>query len=296
MKTQYFILISILFFVGCESKENLADAYGNFETVEVNISPVIPGKIIYLNLEEGNTVSKNQLLAIVDTTSLFINKNGLKAKKEAILSKLPTITSQVNVIDAQIKVLEKEKTRVEKLIEGNAATTKQLDDINGQIQVMNQQKNATLSQRASISKEAEAINFQVESLSDKIEQSKIYAPLNGTVLLKAVEFGEVINPGKVLAKIAKTDVLNLRVYFSGDQLNKFKIGDDVSIEFDKTKTENSKTKGKIIWVADKAEFTPKIIQTKKERVNLVYAAKIEVPNNGELKIGMPGEVFFSAND
>lgn len=293
MKTQFILMLSLLALWGCNNTESQADAYGNFEAIEVNLSPTMPGKLIYLNLNEGEVLKENQLVALVDTSALYINKNGLRAKKEAVLTKLSVVNSQVLVFDEQVNVLTKERNRVKKLIEGNAATSKQLDDINGQIKIIEQQKNATLSQLNGIRKEANAIDFQVDAINEQIKQCKVFAPIEGSVLLKAAEQGEVVNPGKILGKIANTDKLILRVYFSGDQLNNFKIGDNVSVKYDDSKTENTTTEGKIIWVADKAEFTPKIIQTKSERVNLVYAAKIEVENNGELKIGMPGEVYLT---
>lgn len=293
MKTQFILMLSLLALWGCNNTESQADAYGNFEAIEVNLSPTMPGKLIYLNLNEGEVLKENQLVSLVDTSALYINKNGLRAKKEAVLTKLSVVNSQVLVFDEQVNVLTKERNRVKKLIEGNAATSKQLDDINGQIKIIEQQKNATLSQLNGIRKEANAIDFQVDAINEQIKQCKVFAPIEGSVLLKAAEQGEVVNPGKILGKIANTDKLILRVYFSGDQLNNFKIGDNVSVKYDDSKTENTTTEGKIIWVADKAEFTPKIIQTKSERVNLVYAAKIEVENNGELKIGMPGEVYLT---
>lgn len=294
MKTQSILIVLLLALWGCSNTENKADAYGNFEAIEVNLSPTMPGKLIYLNLNEGEVLKENQLVAVVDTSALYINKNGLRAKQEAILTKLPVVNSQVLVFEEQVNVLTKERNRVKKLIAGNAATSKQLDDINGQIKIIEQQKNATLSQLNGIKKEANAIDFQVDAINEQINQCKVFAPIEGSVLLKAAEQGEVVNPGKVLGKIANTGKLILRVYFSGDQLNNFKIGDNVSVKYDDSKTENTTTEGKIIWVADKAEFTPKIIQTKSERVNLVYAAKIEVENKGQLKIGMPGEVYLTS--
>jgi HlyD family secretion protein len=137
-----------------------------------------------------------------------------------------------------------------------------------------------------------AMQVQIEQVQEAITKCRIKNPVDGTVLVKFAEKGEVAAPGKPLYKIADLSTMKLKVYISGDQLPQIKIGQEVEVQIDKTKKENTRLNGKISWISSTAEFTPKTIQTKDERVNLVYAVKILVPNDGSIKIGMPGEVNF----
>jgi len=228
----------------------------------------------------------------VDTTDLFLKKQQLQAQKEAVSSKISNITAQIDVLKQQKQNLEIDKDRIVKMNKDGAATKKQLDDVIGAIDVINKQINSIQTQNKSVFNEITGIEKQVEQISTSIQKSYIRDETSGTVLVKYAEQGEITAFGKPLYKIANLNEMILKVYVSGDQLPKIKIGAKCEVMVDLNQTENKKYEGIISWVADNAEFTPKIIQTKKERVNLVYAVKVLVKNDNSLKIGMPGEVNF----
>lgn len=289
------LILSVLVIVlasSCKNEDTLADAYGNFEAVETIISAESNGKLLEFELSEGDVLDVDTRLGYIDTVQLHFQKLQLKSKKSVVEANFRSVLSQVAVIDEQIITLEKEKTRVENLIKGKAATQKQLDDIVGQLNVFERQKESVRSKNSSLFAEIDAVNNNIALLDDQISRAIIVNPIQGTVLEKYVEQFELVNAGKPLYKIANLDEMILRAYVSGDQLDDITIGQVVNVEIDKNKTENHKYEGTIIWVATEAEFTPKVIQTKEERVNLVYAVKINVVNDGKLKIGMPGEVVF----
>ncbi len=278
--------------VSCNSKSDKADAYGNFEAEETVISAEVNGKLLEFNLDEGNELKAGDKIGQIDTVQLYYQKRQLQSKKAAIEANFSSIVSQVAVIDEQITSLGKEKARVEKLLESKAATQKQLDDINGQLNVLNKQKNSVKSQNSALFAEIDAVNQNIAQLDDMLRRAQIINPVNGIVLEKYTEQFELVNPGKPLYKIADLSEIILRAYVSGAQLDDIKIGQIVKVEIDKDESENYSYEGKIAWIASESEFTPKVIQTKEERVNLVYAIKIRVVNDGKIKIGMPGEVRF----
>jgi len=289
------LITSVLVIVlasSCKNEDAIADAYGNFEAVETIISAESNGKLMEFELSEGDILDVYKRLGDIDTIKLHYQKLQLKSKKSAIEANFKSILSQVAVVEEQIITLEKEKTRVENLIKGKAATQKQLDDIVGQLNVFERQKESVRSKNASLFAEIDAVNNNIALLNDQISRAIIVNPVQGTVLEKYVEQFELVNAGKPLYKMANLDEMILRAYVSGDQLDDITIGQVVNVEIDKNKTENHKYEGTIVWVATEAEFTPKVIQTKEERVNLVYAVKIKVVNDGKIKIGMPGEVRF----
>ncbi len=294
MKTKTFFAIFILAIAlaSCNNKSEKADAYGNFEADETVISAEVNGKLLAFNLDEGDQLKSGDNLGQVDTVQLYYQKRQLISKKTAIEANFSNIVSQVAVIEEQIITLEKEKARVEKLLESKAATQKQLDDITGQLNVLNKQKASVKAQNSSIFAEIDAVNQNIAQLNDMLRRATIINPVNGTVLEKYTEQFEIVSAGKPLYKIANLDELILRAYVSGSQLDDIKIGQKVKVEIDKDADSNHSYEGTIVWVASEAEFTPKVIQTKEERVNLVYAVKIRVVNDGKIKIGMPGEVRF----
>jgi len=210
----------------------------------------------------------------------------------AVASKLANIKAQIEVQQEQKQNLLTEKNRIEKLYNDQAATKQKLDDINGKYDVLLKQIEATKTQINSIDKEMEVMDRQVDLIDEQIRKAKIINPVNGTVLEKYVEESEIAVMGKALYKIARLDEIDLRVYISGAQLPSVKIGQKVTVLVDKDAKTNQEFEGKVIWISDQAEFTPKIIQTKEERVNMVYAVKVRVKNDGTMKIGMPGEVIF----
>lgn len=290
MKQAFILFISILPLLSCNRNGEKADAYGNFEAQEIIISAEIAGKIVDFNIKKGTEIKAGAIVGIIDTVPLNLEKDVLIAQKQAINSKSNNILAEINVYQEQKNTLLTEKTRVEKLLADGAATSKQLDDVNGQLNIIEQTIKSIRSKNSNIFSEIDVINRQIERIDDRIDRCYIKSPIDGTVLEKYAEPGELIGLGKSLFKIANINQMKLKAYIDGSQLSMFNIGDEVNVFIDDENLNLLKYTGKIIWVSDKAEFTPKIIQTKKERVNLVYAIEVLVENDGKLKIGMPGEI------
>ncbi len=292
MKTKILVLIIPALFAACSGNNNGSDAYGNFEAKEVIVSAEAQGKIIQLNLEEGELVKEKQVVGNIDTTIQFLQKQQLFAQKQAISTKIANVNAQIAVQEEQKQNLQNEKLRIEKLYTDKAATQQQFDDINSKYDVLVKQIAATKTQIDAIYKELNLVDKQVDVLSEQMKKAIIVNPIEGTVLEKYIEAGEIAAFGKAIYKIAKLDEIDLRVYISGAQLPNIKIGQTVKVFIDKDSDSNDELEGVVSWISDQAEFTPKIIQTKEERVNMVYAVKVRVKNKGNLKIGMPGEVKF----
>ena len=293
MKFTTIIAIALVFLTSaCMQNENESDAYGNFEATDYMISAENAGKILSLDIDEGDVFVKAEQVGLIDTTQLFLQKEQLKAEKRSIASGVQNILSRIAVYQEQLTILKKDKSRIDKMFTDGAATSKQVDDINGNILVVQKQIQAVKTENAKVLGSLENASRKVDALNDLIEKSKIYVPEAATVLEKYHEAFEMVNVGTPLFKLADLSSLDLRVYISGDQLSKVKIGQEVNVLVDKNTEENHTLKGKVIWISSQSEFTPKIIQTKKERVKLVYAIKVKVANDGRLKIGMPGEIRF----
>jgi HlyD family secretion protein len=292
MKTKLIFLAIPFIALACGNGNNKSDAYGNFEATEVLVGAEVQGKILKLNIEEGQNLVKDQAVGYIDSLSAYLRKLQLIAQIEASTAKLAQVQSQIEVQEEQKKPLLREQDRTNKLVAAQAAPTKQLDDINSQLDLINKQIISTHVQNQAISGEIKALKFQADQAQDQLNKSIIRNPINGTVLEKYIEPGEIAILGKNLYKIADLSVMKLRVYVSGAQLPNIKIGQKVTVLIDKTSDENRKLEGTISWISQQTEFTPKIIQTKEERVNMVYAIKVDVQNDGSLKIGMPGEVKF----
>ncbi len=286
----YLSIISITY-ISCDSNSELADGYGNFEAVETTISAESNGKLIKFNVKEGQSLKKGDIVGYIDTIQLALNKEQLIASKDVIASRSKGVLSQISVLKSQLKTAQISKKRTENLIAANAGTQKQLDDINGKIDMINQQIISVETQNAPIVNELKSIDVQLKQIEDQIQKSIIKNPVNGTVLVKYAEPNEITSFGKPLFKIADLNTMQLRVYVSETQLSAIKIGQEVTVRIDAEEDMKNYT-GIISWISSEAEFTPKIIQTKEERVNLVYAAKIDVKNDGSLKIGMPGEMWL----
>jgi len=292
---QPFKIITVLLVttvLSCTGSGDKADGYGNFEATETTISAEANGKLLTFNVEEGDVLDKNQLVGVIDTVQLSLKRDQLLASKNTIFSKSRNVLSQREVLKEQLRVTQNDQNRIENLVKANAATTKQLDDINGQISIIKEQMKSVESQNAPIVNEVKSIEAQVQQIEDQIEKSVIQNPVKGTVLVKYAEPNEVTTFGKPLYKIADLEEMILRVYISENQLANLKVGQEVTVKIDDAK-EMKSYQGQISWISDSAEFTPKIIQTKEERVNLVYAVKIRVKNDGSLKIGMPAEMWLS---
>ena len=284
-----FILISL---ISCSKNNEKADGYGNFEATEVTISAEANGKIDYLKLEEGDVLEPNMQVGLVDTTQLYFNKQQLIASKSTILSKSSNVLSQINVLKEQLKTTLTEQKRIQNMFAENAATKRQVDEVIGKVNVLQEQIKSVGTQNAPIANEAQSIDIQIEKIDDQIQKSKIINPIKGTVLAKYAEPNEITAFGKPLYKIADISEMTLRVYVSETQLAQIKVGQTVTVKIDAEKMMKSYP-GTISWIASTAEFTPKIIQTKEERANLVYAVKVKVKNNGSLKIGMPAEMWIA---
>ena len=283
------IAISLL---SCGDDNGKADGYGNFEATEITISAENNGKLMQFDVNEGDIVQKETFLGYIDTIPLTLKREQLEVSKAVISSKSKGVLSQIAVLNSKLKTANTNKTRVENLIKDNAGTQKQLDDVTGEIDVIKQQIRSVEIQNAPVVNELKSIDVQLKQIDDQIEKSKIINPANGTVLTKYAEPNEITAFGKPLYKIADLNTMQLRVYISETQLADLKIGQEVTVKIDDA-DEIKSYKGVVSWIASEAEFTPKIIQTKEERVALVYAVKIDVTNDGSLKIGMPAELWIA---
>ncbi len=292
MKKNLLIMLFAALLFSCNSKDEKSDAFGNFEADPVIVSSESSGKIVQLNVEKGQKIEKGYVAALIDTVQMDLKLKQINAQKDAIISKRQSIQSQIAVFEEQIKNLKVNEERVKNMLKDKAATQKQLDDITGQIDVIEKQIASTKTQFTSVNKELEVLDAQEASTIDLLDRCTVVSPVNGTILETYVEQGELATPGKPLFKIADLDKLTLKVYVSGGQLPAVKIGQQVNVVIDKSETENQTLPGQVAWISSEAEFTPKIIQTKEERVKLVYAVKVTVKNDGTLKIGMPGEVSW----
>lgn len=293
---KYITIIIFLFLLySCGNNEVQPDGYGNFEAAEILVSAEGTGQIIEFKASEGDLVKESQILGFIDTMQLSLQREQLEASIFAISSKIRDVQVEINVLNERKNVLIRDKTRLAKLYNDSAATLKQLDDINSQIEILDKQIEATrkglTTTNSGILAEIKPLQIRIKQINDQIEKCKIKSPILGTIIGKYSEEGEFTVIGKPLLKIAKLDTLLLKAYISGNQLSETKIGKTVTVKIDVKNNTKSLT-GKIISIADQAEFTPKIVQTKEERVNLVYAVNIKVPNDGSIKIGMPGEFYF----
>lgn len=295
-----FLLLPLLTLAACQNNNHLADAYGNFEAQEVIVSSESNGKLVYFAVEEGQQLESGQLIGIIDTVPLILRRKQLQAGIRAITGKTQESQPQVDVLLEQKRNLQREEKRLEALVADNAATPKQLDDIKGQVDVVDKQIAATRSQTSTLNRgilaEIAPLEAQIEQVDDQIQRCYIYNPIKGTVLLKLAEPSEMTAAGKPLYTVANLDELELRAYISGAQLPHLKIGQQLAVFIDETEETNRSLPGTVSWISDKAEFTPKTVQTKEERVNQVYAFKVRVKNDGSLKIGMPGEAMLHAPD
>ena len=280
------LLVAVL---SCKDKNNEADAYGNLEATEITVSAEANGKIEFLEIEEGNKITKNQIVGVIDTTQLHLNKLQLLASIETIYSKSTNVLSQRKVLSEQLKTTKMEQNRILSMYKESAATKRQVDEIEGKVSVIQEQMNSVGTQNAPILNEVKSLEVQIKKIEEQIKKSKIENPVEGTVLTKYAEPNEITSYGKPLYKIADLSEMTLRVYFSETQLASIKVGQEVAVNID-DKDGTKPYKGTISWISAAAEFTPKVIQTKEERVNLVYAVKVLVKNDGALKIGMPAEV------
>lgn len=292
MKRVIYILVAIVA-VSC-SNEVEYDAQGTFEATEVVISAEGTGRILNFDIVEGEAIEANSKVGDIDSLQLHLQREQLKAQQVALLSSRPDKEKQVASIRSQIAKQRAELQRVENMLRDGAATTKQRDDIKAQIDILEGQLSATLStidnNTSTINENAAALEAQIAALDDRITKCRISSAVGGTVLVKYAEEGEFTTVGKPLMKVANLEDIYLRAYFTSDQLSKVNLGDEVTVTANFGGDERYDYKGRVAWISAESEFTPKSIQTKDSRANLVYAVKIAVKNDGRLKIGLAGEV------
>ena len=292
MKRVIYILATIVA-VSCSNEADY-DAQGTFEATEVVISAEGTGRILNFDIVEGEAIESNSTVGAIDSLQLHLQREQLKAQQVALLSSRPDKEKQVASLRSQIAKQRAELQRVENMLRDGAATTKQRDDIEAQIDILKGQLSATLStidnNTSTINENAAALEAQIAALDDRIAKCRISSAVGGTVLVKYAEEGEFTTVGKPLMKVANLEDIYLRAYFTSDQLSKVNLGDEVTVTANFGGDERYDYKGRVAWISAESEFTPKSIQTKDSRANLVYAVKIAVKNDGRLKIGLAGEV------
>ena len=288
-------IAAMLLAVSC-GKESEFDAQGTFEATEVVISSEANGKILDFDVVEGSIVETDKPVGAIDSVQLHLQRKQLLAQHSALLGSLPDVRIQVASIREQIAKHKSELRRVENMLKDGAATQKQYDDIEAQIKILETQRDATLStldkNTTTINNNLLALEAQIAALDDKITKCSIVSPVSGTVLVKYAQAGELATVGKPLMKVADLNKTYLRAYFTSEQLAKVNLGDEVTVVADFGGDERYNYVGRITWISSESEFTPKTIQTKESRANLVYAVKIAVENDGRLKIGLTGEVIL----
>ncbi len=297
--TNNFIVLmsTVLLVCSCNMNKKTFDATGVFEATEVLVSSEVNGKIMELNIHEGDKLTAGDYVGYIDSVQIYLQKMQLTAGMKAVDIRKPDIRKQIAVLEQQIATAKTEQRRMENLVKAKAGNQKQLDDIVNNLSFLERQLDAeysTLSKTSgSTNAEAESMQYQIMQMDDQLQKCRIINPLTGTVLVKYSEPGEFTSTGKLLYKIADTDLLYLRAYITAGQLSQLKQGQTVRVYADYGEDEQREYSGTITWISDKSEFTPKGIQTKDERANLVYAVKIAVRNDGYLKIGQYGEVVFN---
>lgn len=292
-KTIHIAMLVAAILTGCKSEPDY-DATGIFEATTVTVSAETTGKILDFGAEEGDSITAGERVATVDTAMLVLQLRQLGSQRASAISSQPDVDVQAASLRAQISHQEEECRRLVRLMGDGATTQKQLDDANAQLKVLRNQLQAHLSSlgknRASLGDNARAIQYQAGQISDQLERSVIKSPITGTVLVKYAEAGEFAVPGKPLFKIADLNDIYLRSYFTASQLADIKLGQKVTVIADFGDDKQYEYPGTIAWIAEESEFTPKSIQTKDTRANLVYAVKVRVKNDGRLKLGQYGEV------
>jgi len=280
----------------CAAREPKTDASGTFETAEVIVSAEATGRILSFSADEGEELAAGSAVAKIDSVQLELRRKQLEAQVRSAENRKPDVAVQLAAVEQQLDTARTEKARVEKLLSADAASRKQLDDIDAQIATLERQlaaqRESLASSRSSIGDEQAALGFQIEQLDDQIARSTARSPIDGTLLVKYAEAGELAVPGKALFRVADMKRLYLRAYVGADLLTSVKLGSEATVYADFGTKDERSYDGTVAWISEKAEFTPKNVQTRDERSNLVYAVKVAVENDGYLKLGMYGSVRF----
>jgi HlyD family secretion protein len=285
-----------LLLFSCTPKNETADATGSFEAIETIISSEASGKLMQFTAHEGDEVKEGQQIGYIDSTQLHLTRLQLLQSQKALLSGRPDINTQLEALESELDNATADKKRIENLVKGEVASQKQLEDANTRIAVLRSkiaaQKSMLNTSTTNLNEQARTVNLQLAQIEDQLRKCKILNPVSGTILSTYVNAFEMTMVGKPLYKVTDLSTIELRAYITQDQFSKIKVGQPAKVLVD-AETGNMKTyEGSISWINSKAEFTPKTIQTKDERANLVYAIKVSVKNDGLLKIGMYGEVKF----
>lgn len=296
MRHILFILGTAALISACSGSENKFDASGVFEVTEVMVSAQVAGEIMDLDIDEGTDVTAGKPVGYIDTVQLYLQRLQLDANVKAAESRICDVERQTAALRQQIDTQKKEQTRFENLVKANAGNRKQLDDITAAISLLEKQldaqKETLTNNNANARAQAEALRAQIALTDDKIRKSIISSPVDGTVMAKYAEKGELAVQGRTLFKVANINDMYLKAYITSGQITELKIGQEVKVYADSGESDRKEYPGVVSWISDKAEFTPKTIQTRDERANLVYAVKIKVRNDGFIKRGMYGEVSF----
>jgi HlyD family secretion protein len=287
------IIFSAALVYGCNNSQPASDAYGNFEADKTLISAEVTGKLLQFDIEEGDLLASGQIVGQIDSMDLHLKKGQISAQIMALQANFEQINAQLEVQQQQLKNIEIAKIRTENLKKENAATQKQFDDVQGQYDVAKKQINAINSQRNALNQQIESLQEQKKQIELNLQKCTLTNPVSGSVLSKYAMKGEMAMAGKAMYSLADLSSLKLKAYISGQQLSQIKLGEQVKVLIDGPTGEMKELSGNIVWISETAEFTPKTIQTREDRVNLVYAFKVKVNNDGQLKIGMPAEVVFN---
>lgn len=290
------LLVLALAMTACGKGNKAYDASGVFESTEVTISAEGNGKIMSLGIQEGDRLEAGAVVGCIDTVQLFLSKVQLEASRRAVGSGRLNISRQIAALESQIVKQRQELDRFTKLEQAGASNRKQVEDIQAHLDILERQlaaqKESLQNANSNVSGQADAIEAQIAQLEDRIRKCVITSPVSGTVLAKYSEAGELAVQGRALFKVADLESIRLRAYITADQLTGLKLGQEVKVFADQGTSGRKEYAGTLVWISDKAEFTPKTIQTRDERANLVYAVKIAVKNDGLIKLGMYGEVKF----
>lgn len=287
------IILLAFALAACGEADRESDAFGNFEAAETVVSAESSGRLIDYRAREGERLAGGEIVAIVDTTQLVLQRGALQAQRAAAASRIQNVRAQLDVLEERERIADREQSRFENLVSRDAAPRRQLDEASDQLRLLQREAQTVRSQVTTIRSEMASVDAQIAQINEQITRSIIRNPVYGVVLTSFVEPHELAAPGRALYEIADLDTLFLRAYVSGGQLPDVRLGERVEVLVDDTGGEIRTLPGTVSWIASEAEFTPKLIQTREDRVDLVYAVRVRVPNeDGRLKIGMPGEVRF----
>lgn len=296
MKRSFAYPLLVLLAASCVEGNKAYDASGVFESTEVTVSAEGNGKILSLDIQEGDRLEAGQIVGCIDTVQLHLSEVQLEASRRAVGSGWLDISRQIAALESQIGKQRQELDRFTKLEKAGASNRKQVEDIQAQIETLERQlaaqEESLNSSNRNVSGQADALEAQIEQIRDRIRKCVITSPVAGTVLAKYSEAGEFAALGRALFKVADIDNIRLRAYITAEQLTALKLGQQVRVFADQGSSGRKEYAGTLIWISDKAEFTPKTIQTRDERANLVYAVKIAVENDGLIKLGMYGDIKF----